>query len=232
MSRSKNICRAVQTAFAAFTLIFVRAPALHAAPITWNLTEAFSGATPDGTLTVKLETKPANTVQLTVDATALFGTEFISKLYLNLNPGLDPTLLQFTEVGPPYYTPPPPPSPYSTGVDSYKADGDGFFDIRIDFVNSPPKKRLGAGKQAVFSITGIDGLTQESFLFGSEPGGGAGSGFLVAAHVQSIDHGTGSGWVTAGNQPIPEASTILLFGSGLTGLLAVARRKIRFLRPE
>jgi len=225
---SKRISRAFQIGFATLSFVLLGATPLQAELITWNLTWVFSGATPDGTLTVKLEDTATNTVQLTVDTTEVppnpLDTEFVSELCLNLDPAFNPNTLSFAGPGFTYV------KLLSLGTDAFKPDGDGKYDIEFSFYTSAEKPRLDDDKQAVFTITRSTGLSAASFKFPSAPAPGGSGPFLVAAHVQGIDHEEGSGWVTRGDgdHPIPEASTMLLFGSGLTGVLAVARRKIRF----
>ena len=208
---------------AAFAVVLLAAPLQ--ADIIWNLTDSFSGATPVGTLVVELEDTAPSTVKLSVDASALYDTEFVSKLYLNLDPTLDPTALVITDLGGPYIV-----DSINQAVDNYKADGDGKYDIYIEFntSNTTIANRLGSGEQAEFSIVGGAGFDASHFEFLSAPAGGHGP-FFVAAHVQGI--GEDSGWVTDGNGdvPVPEASTLMLFGSGLIGILGFLRRKAPFL---
>ena len=211
----------LHVALAALAALLFGVTPLWAAPITWTLDYEFSGATPPvGTLYVNLTDTAADTVRLTVDATALQGSEFVSELYLNFDPSRDPLLLTLTDVGGPYSI-----NAISVGANAFKADGDGKYDILIDF--APPGNKLGAGEEARLDITGIEDLSEDWFEFLSAPAGGHGP-FLVAAHVQGIgDDGEGSGWVTTrdGDEPVPEASTMLLFGSGAIGLFGYMRRK-------
>jgi hypothetical protein len=135
-------------------------------------------------------------------------------LYFNLDPILNPTDLSIVNSG---GTGPAPVS-ILTGVDAFKADGDGLYDI---FVNLPTSTdTFGAGESLIFDITGIASLTANSFNFLSFPDGGTGP-FLAAAKVQStgID-GEGSDWIA----PVPVPAAAWLFGSGL-GLLGWMRRR-------
>jgi len=210
--------------------LLLGATPLQADVITWDLTYEFSGAmAPDGTVTVTLEDTGANTVELTVDF--LLGPmsndqEHVKLLLLNVNPA---SLMPLTITPDPY-----PPTAYSVvipigqGENAFKADGDGKFDIEFEFGDSGAD-RLSAGEKAVFTMAET-GLATSSFLSLSEPAGGHGP-FYVAAHVGGIgEGGEDSGWVTDQNgDVIPEASTMILFSSGLVGLLGYAKLKARSL---
>jgi hypothetical protein len=102
---------------------------------------------------------------------------------------------------------------------SFKADGDGFFDILFDFPPSPGgDERFQPGEWVQFTITHEDGVTLAPWMF-RDPSVGA-LGLFTAAHIQGIDHpgvpgidDEGSGWVT-----IPAPGAALLGVIGLLGL--------------
>lgn len=156
----------------------------------------------------------AGMVILTLVASGLTGTEFVTEWDFNLNPSLDPNQLSFVPN-------PGSANSISTGVNAFKADGDGRYDIQFLFPTNG-SDRFGAGDVAIFKISLTD-ITANSFNFLSFPDGGHGP-FLSAAHVQGIgDDGKDSGWVA----PVPEPSTMLLLGFGLVGIAAFGRKKFR-----
>ena len=150
----------------------------------------------------------AGTVDLTLATTNLTGTEFVGEWLFNLDPTLDPMLLSFStisSVG--SFTPPS----INTGVDEYKAGGDGLFDLQFEFATSNAGNgRFDSGDSLVVEISGIPTLTAASFDFLSTPKGSSNGPFVTVAHIQAIGtDGEGSGWVTA-----PEPSSALLSAMG------------------
>jgi len=184
-----------------------------ASALEFQLVNEFSGGVdPAGTPTVTFTNDGANQVELTIDAN-LVGTEFLDDLAFNLDPNLNPADLVFTFDDP--ASDGPAAETITKGVDIFKADGDGKYDIRMTFDNAPPSVRFNGSDTAVYTITcpscDPGTLTESSFNFLSTPDGGHGP-FHVAAHIQGIgDDGDGSGWVSE----VPEPGTLALLGSGL-----------------
>lgn len=163
------------------------------------------------------------TVLLTITNVNLVAGEFIQGngngasggLFFNLNPSDNATALDFTLVssngnfGP----------IISTGVNAFKADGDGDYDIQFDFST----QSFSTDSSLTYKITGISGLTAADFEYLSSPDGGQGP-FYAAAKVQGIPGGGNSTFLEPGNGPqiipVPEPSPsiILLTGFGLFGL--------------
>ena len=109
--------------------------------------------------------------------------------------------------------------------DGFKADGDGYFDWRLDFVNS-----FNSGTASV-NVTGT-GLDSTDFLAWSQPGQGSDPNkgpFMAAIHVGDVSgDNTDSGWYAAsagGDTPVPEPGSLVLLGAGALGLLWYRRRK-------
>ena len=101
------------------------------------------------------------------------------------------------------------------GTNSFKADGDGKYDILLNFTpGSTAVHQFTQGEYFTYTITGIAGLTAGDFAYLSMPAGGAGP-FYAAGHVQRIGNdGSLSGWVSADVvtpiTPVPEPSAASL----------------------
>jgi hypothetical protein len=191
------------------------------ADFSLKLNDEFSGGQqPQGSVSVAFSDGGTDAVLLTITGD-LEETEFMESLYLNFNPAYLPTfdatnltfnLVSSSGIG-------GAPS-VSTGVDAFKADGDGLYDILIDFDTDPPGDRFDNSDSVIYSITGITGLVADDFNFLSAPAGGHGP-FVAAAHIQGV--GTnGSGFVAPG---VPDGgATVMLLGTALACLGALRRR--------
>lgn len=187
----------------------------------YHFDNVFSGTSPTGPsswVDAQFTDVTPGTVNLTFSTTGLTGTEFVSELYLNLNTVLNPNTLVFTKTGGVgSFTDPT----LSKGVDQFKADGDGNYDLLLGFATAG-NGRFGVGDSITYQITGIPGLQASDFSFLSAPAGGSGP-FLAATHVQSIGNGD-SGWIAPTVlTPAPEPATVVVLGSGML-IWAAARR--------
>jgi len=201
-------------AIAAIGLFSINA---HAATLIIDFDSEFSGGFdplgPTPWLTATFDDGgSADSVRLTLDS-GLVGTEYFSGIYLNFDDSQDVRDLDFTHVS----------GDMATSIDlkrdGYKADGDGRYDILLNFSTSG--NNFGAGETVVYDIS-LAGIVASDFNYLSKPSGGHGP-FVGAAHVQSIGSGGDSGWIAGTVIPVPAA--VWLFGSGLLGLVGVARRK-------
>lgn len=175
----------------------------------------------------------ANGVLLTVDNLGLTGGEFLSQLYLNINPLDNVNNLTFTFVsGTSGVTAPT----IQTGEDGFKADGDGKYDILFNFdtVNSG---RFGAGDSITYLIAGISGLSASDFKYLSTSAGGQHGPFYGAGHIQGIAGQTGSDsvWIDPSLGPqivsVPEPASIALLAISF-GLWVMWHLRTRSLRPQ
>ena len=188
--------------------------------VSYDLSVEFSGAAPPEGSAPWLKATfddggSPGSVSLTLTATNLTGDEFVGSWMFNLDPTLQPTDLQFSA---PVKTGTFSDPPIGLSSNGFTADGDGDYDIEFDFVEGGgANDRFGVGEAAEYTITGIAGLTADSFDFLSFPHGGQGP-FHTAAHVQGI--GEDSGWVTT--VPGPASLSLLAVGA-----IALARRRRR-----
>ncbi len=194
------------------TLLIV-APQAEAADVIYNFANVFSGGTPSGPapwLTADFSDAGANTVLLTITAN-LTGGQFATETDFNVDPAKIAGLsyIQSTGVLATLFAP---------SEDAYKADGDGKYDIEIDFPTSGT--RFTGSDVATFTFTG-SGITAGSFDFLSSPDGGPGP-FHAAAHIQGIPGGgEDSSWIS--ESAVPEPVFYQLGGMLALGTLGIMR---------
>jgi hypothetical protein len=83
----------------------------------------------------------------------------------------------------------------------------------------------GMSWELTLGLSGVSDLDDVREIgFGLSAWKGSAFGYADSIQVQVADPPGGTNL-----NPVPEASTLVLFGSGLVGLLAVARRKLQFL---
>jgi hypothetical protein len=154
------------------------------------------------------------TISLTISNSGLSGTEYLQKLYLNLNPKLDPTKLRFNEVGATAGLTLPT---IQTGINSFQADGDGKYDVVLSF-STANKGRFAANDYLTYRITGISGLTTSDFEGFLSTRSGCSGPFLGGVQIVSIGACGASGWADACKVtpviPVPEPSGGLFFALG------------------
>ena len=174
----------------------------------------------------------SGSVTLDIAATNLTGDENIKDLYLNLDTAFDPTNLNFSAPTVLAGTFNSAVMSVSTSANAYKADGDGFFDVKISFPDTDGLNTRFTGGDAVRYTVTMPSLVAASFNFTSVMGGGQGT-WTSAAHVgNTTGAGSGgSGWVADNGggtvNPVPEPSSMALAFFGLVALAAWRWRRKR-----
>jgi hypothetical protein len=202
---------------------------------TFNLDTEFSGAqAPGGSppwLSATFADTVPGTVSLTLSAspaggTGLTGTENVVEWDFNVaspfvgNLSFSPTSATLPSGG--------QLVGIQQGLDAFKADGDGLYDILFSF-GSGAGKGFGPGDTLAVTITSpsVAGLDASDFNLLSADDGGHGP-FFTAAHVQNTTGAGsgGSGWIApSGGPTVPDAgSTAILLGIALLGMEGLRRR--------
>jgi hypothetical protein len=160
-------------------------------------------------------------VLMTLSNLNLAASEKTGVFDFNLNPSQNPASLTFTfqsSVG--SFTSPT----ISTGVDANKADGDGYYDIQLQFdVGGGSSSSFDNGESVTYLVGGIGGLTVEDFEYLSTPSGG-GNPFYAAAHIQGTGGGGSSAWTEPSLGPliVPEPASSVMLGLA-AGMWYIAR---------
>ena len=208
-----------------FAIVALSAAPAQADTLTLNFNAPFpDSSTPEGDAPWLIATfvdGEAGQVYLTLQAN-LIGDAFIGGVYFNLDPIVALAVTpQAGATAPAYDT-------FNVSENTYKADGDGYFDIWIDYPEAGSDNRFDGPEYGTYLLEGA-GLTVASFNYTSSitdatGGGGGHSTWLAGAHIQSNGDSGYSVWIGPGNSEVPIPGAVWLLGSGLVGLVGLRRK--------
>jgi len=237
--KGKMVKSRLFTKFSCACVLALSAVSVQASVVTFNLGTVFSDGSiaPDGPAPYAVVTLDdsysAGSVTMTIALSSDIGDAHLTQLYLNFDSSFDVNNLIFDFVAGSSTGPEAVSSNNGkgngngifVGNEAFQSDGDGAYDILFDFPPPAGNNKFSAGEVVVYDITSIDVITASSFNFLSSEGGNEGT-FLAASKFNSTGDGSGSAWVGEGVVVVPVPAAVWLFGSGLIGLIGVARRKI------
>lgn len=180
-----------------------------------------SNALPDGTNYLKVTISDSTTslgdidfrVDVIGDSFPAAGGNFgMDKFLFNYDAGLSVTACNITDIN------------AGWRINSDKNAGGGFDRYAFELKGSGATRT----NLLTFTISGVSGDTPFSYATGADYLHNGSTEFF-AAHVGSFDaypYGTSSAWL-AGSTAVPVPAALWLLGSGLIGLVAVARRRQR-----
>jgi hypothetical protein len=209
---------------AASALITARAEALI---VTHDINTAYSGAQSAGTppfIQIAFDDAIApGAVRMIATAPGLNASEWVARIYLNLDPALDVEALFFSNFAVNMGTMLQPI--IFTDNNGFEAGGGGMFDVEFAFSVSGGgfTRRFNQGESFQFDITGPPGLNANSFSFVSAPPAPSGVQ-AMGVLIQGIGANADEGFHT-----VPEPAGMLPL---LVGLVASRRRVgLRLTRP-
>ena len=208
--------------FGALSVVLLSAACVRADSLTFDMANVFSGvvlpANPPPWVEAVFSSSTPGTVTLTLKDLDLAAGEFASDWYFNVKAGVS---LAASDL---HITGGPAGVSISQGLDSFKADGDGFYDVELGMSGF---HLIDPGGTTTFTITGTGAdasITASSFDALST---GSPSPFGSAVHIQGLNLGN-SVWASPGpGAGAPEPATIVSLATMVIGFGAcyAVRRK-------
>ncbi len=152
------------------------APSLFANSIRYDFLQGSTTTVVGGSplVTAIFEDVAPNQVNLTITAPGLTGNSFLRALYFNLDPTMSAPGLTFNQTASSGGV----PAAVLSSNDSFKTGGGGKFDVKITFATAPV---FIAGNSVVYSITGLAGISAESFAFQDTVSAGSSQSYAAAS---------------------------------------------------
>lgn len=228
-----NFCRASKLAALVVLLLVGFIPArAGAGSYFFAFTNVYDGTTPKGSSTwvsAFFADVAPGTVQLRISAGGLVDGEFLSAVFFNLDPSLNPTKLTFHYVTGSGGIALPA---ITDGANFVKADGLEKFDVDFSFSQKAATAFTGNDYVTYDITSSAYALTAADFDFLSPAAGGFGQ-LLASAEISGIPGACGStdnGWIGPCQltpTPEPRVVTLLALAAGLYAASRWQRRGAR-----
>jgi hypothetical protein len=211
---------------ATFLMALTVASVASASPIIMELDTVFDGdQSPQGNppwIDVIFDDQTTvGSVAMTINTVGLIGSEFVSKMYFNMDPSIDADELTFTKID--HSGTFEDPS-IKFGQNKKKAGPAKGFDLELSFATKDAD-RFGAGDSLTYLISGpmlIDSSIFEYTNFNQKPE----DTYYAAAHIQGIDDDfSGRVGAVEYHSNVPEPATALMLTIGGLSVLTCRKRK-------
>jgi hypothetical protein len=180
----------------------------NAAAVTYEFFSIHGGGGDPYMTVLADDSNSAGSVEFTVELAGNIGGAQLSQLYLNLDPMLNASDLQFTYLG--GTGPAANEVDFDAMNDSFKAVGSGSYDVLLDF----DRKSFAAGDTFSFLLDGIGSLTALSFDFFSLDARARGP-YAAAAKFAASGKDVRSAWAAGQTEVVPVPASVWMLGSAL-----------------